>query len=221
MINPSADQPTLAARPLGSVAVWRTWVLVLASVLGVATSRGTTVVPPEFDELVNQSDYIVQAIVVSVNPESRTRPDGTASIHSMVTLQVERTIAGKPPSPLVLDILGGTLGGREMRITGTPRYEVGDRAVFFVQGNGRQIYPLVRMMHGVYPVDKDGTTGRMYVARADHSPLSDVRDVSRPMGERPSVAAVSGTKASDSALTPEQFEATIKAHVTNPRLLEK
>jgi hypothetical protein len=41
------------------------------------------------------------------------------------------------------------------------------------------------------------------------------------MGERTSVSAPLGVRATDAALTPEQFEATIKAHVTNPRLLEK
>jgi len=221
MKSPQNDRPTFPILSLGGIISWRALVLIVAGCVCVSTSRATSVVPPEFDELVNQADYIVQAIVVSVTPDARPRASGTASIHSLVNLQVERTIAGKPPSPLVLDILGGTVGDRELRVTGAPRYEVGERAVFFVQGNGRQIHPLVRMMHGLYPLDKDGSTGRTYVARADHSPLNDVREVSRPMGERTSVSAPLGVRATDAALTPEQFEATIKAHVTNPRLLEK
>ena len=196
----------------------------IAFVLGVLgftlPAFATSVVPPEFDDLVNQADYIVRAVVVSVTPELKTRADGSTSIHSKIALQVEETIAGHPPTPLVLDMLGGKMGDREVRISGAPRYEVGDRAVFFVQGNGRQVHPLVRMMHGLYPVERDAVTGRSFIVRADRSPLLDVRNVSRPLAERTVSASATGTRNTDTALSPEQFEANIRARITSAHLRE-
>ncbi|MEO6001668.1 MAG: hypothetical protein ABIZ04_17075 [Opitutus sp.] len=207
---------------------WRLFRLALSpvAVLFAALACGpqafaTSVVPPDFDELVNHADYIVRAVVLSVTPELKTRADGSTAIHSKILLQVEQTIAGHPPTPLVLDMLGGKMGDREVRISGAPNYEVGDRAVFFVQGNGTQVHPLVRMMHGFYPVERDAVTGRSFIVRADRSPLLDVRDVSRPLADRAGSIGAAGTRTSDTALTPEQFEGQIRAHVTSAHLREK
>ena len=196
----------------------------IAFVLGILgwslPAFATSVLPPEFDDLVNRADYIVRAVVVSVTPELKSRADGSTSIHSKIALQVEETIAGHPPTPLVLDMLGGKMGDRELRINGAPKYQVGDRAVFFVQGNGRQVHPLVRMMHGLYPVERDAVTGRSFIVRADRSPLLDVRDVSRPLAERATSETAAGTRNTDTALTPEQFAANIRARVTSAHLRE-
>lgn len=193
---------------------------VLASVLlaCVVPISATSVVPPLFDELVNNADYIVRAVVVSVTSEVRPLANGSTTIFSRVELAVEETIAGKPPTPLVLEMLGGRVADREIRVTGAPTYKVGDRAIFFVQGNGKQAYPLVRMMHGVYPVEHDKGTGRNFIARSNHSPLMDVADVARPLE---SASGMSAGRSAEMAMTPEQFTARIQAQVTNPRLREK
>ena len=74
--------------------------------LGAAPVRATTVVPPKFSELVNESDYIVRAAVKSVTSEWRGVP-GQGSIYTLVELDVREVIAGTPPQPLVLEMLGG------------------------------------------------------------------------------------------------------------------
>ena len=192
--------------------------LAAAFVGGMGTSFATSVVPPQFDELVNHADYIVRASVVAVTSESRPTANGASTIFSRVELAVEETIAGKPPTPLVLEVLGGRVGDREMRVTGAPTYKVGDRAIFFVQGNGKQIYPLVRMMHGVYPIEQDTASGRNFIVRSDRSPLVDVNDVARPFE---GAEALRAARSKERALTPEQFTARIQAQVSNPRLREK
>lgn len=171
-------------------------------------SRATSVVPPSFEELVNQSDYVVHAVVKSVTAELRTAPSGNQVIHSRVELEVKEIVAGQPPATVVLDVLGGRLGDRELSIEGAPKFTAGEEAVFFVQGNGTQIYPLTRMMHGVYPVLKDAAN-RAYIARSNGAPLHDVSEVSQPAEGSVHATSVDA----GSALTPADFIQKIRATV--------
>ncbi len=196
---------------------------VLCLGLASAPMLATTVVPPEFVQLVNESDYIVRAVVKSVTVELRVMPSGKRMPFSRVELEVSKIIAGKPPSPLVLEVLGGRSGGRELFITGAPKFEVGDESILFVQGNGSQIFPLVRMAHGLYPIVKEAATGREYVARSDGAPLRGVNEVSRPVHAAEGKAGQPGqasAQAAAQALTPDEFIQQIRSNVREPRLLE-
>jgi len=146
-------------------------------------------------------------------------PSGATMIFSRVELEVTQVVAGRPPSPLVLEVLGGKLGDRELAIAGTPKFQVGEESILFVQGNGQQIYPLVRMMHGLYRVQRDRAKGREYVTRSNGKPLSDISEVSLPMhaaGE----PTPERSQASAKALTPDDFVQKIRAHATEARLRE-
>lgn len=180
----------------------------------------TTVVPPEFTTLVNTSDYIVRAVVKSVIGEERTAPSGAKLIYSRVELEVKEIIAGKPPAPLVLDVLGGKFGGREMAIGGAPKFSVGDEAIYFVQGNGRQIYPLTAMMHGLYPIKKEAGTGREYVARSNGEPMHDVRQVAQSMDAGAATSTLPRSQAATVDLSPSDFILNIRATAKAPQLRE-
>ncbi|HVT71910.1 MAG TPA: hypothetical protein VHD61_02145 [Lacunisphaera sp.] len=188
-----------------------------------AAGWATTVVAPEFPELVNQSDCIVRAVVKSVHSEI-VQP-GNRKIITLVELDVKEVIAGKPAQPLVLRMLGGKVGGDEMIVEGAPQFQVGDEDILFVQGNGRQVSPLVAMMHGRYRVMKDTATGKEIIGRSNRQPLRSTAEVARAMSEggtaqagTPKAAAPAGP-----ALTPDQFTQQIRAAVkpTNRRLLER
>ena len=184
------------------------------------TARATTVVPPEFGALVNTSDYVVRAVVKSIAAEERVAPSGAKMIYSRVELEVKQIVAGRPPSPLVLDVLGGTLNGREMSIGGAPKFHVGDEAIYFVQGNGRQIYPLTTMMHGLYPIKKEAGSGREYVTRSNGVPMSDVREVSRSMDADAGVSPEQKSQLATTALSPGDFVRSIRATAKTPKLRE-
>jgi hypothetical protein len=156
------------------------WGLVLTLLLLPLSLRATTVIAPEFDSLVSQSDYVVRAVVKSVNSAWKEN-GGQKYITSKVELEVREIIKGTPPQPLVLEMAGGRVGTDELRIEGAPRFQVGDEDILFVQGNGRQIYPLVAIMHGLYPIFKDAKTGNEYVLRSNGMPLYSEQDVSLPM----------------------------------------
>jgi hypothetical protein len=193
---------------------WGSLLAFLVCLVAGVSLRATSVVPPDFTQLVNESDYIVRAVVKSVASEWRV-DQGQRHIFTLVELDVREVIAGTPPQPLVLEMLGGKVGKDEMVIAGAPKFEVGQEDILFVQGNGRNIFPLFAMMHGRYPVLKESGTGREYVARSNRVPLQDTAEVGLPMAEGGAASLQLRMKNAAQALTPAQFVQRIKATV-NP-----
>ncbi len=140
----------------------------------------TTVEAPDIDSLINQSDYVVRAVVKSATAEWREHA-GQRYIGTRVELEVSEVIKGTPPSPLVLDLIGGRIGEDELAIQGMPKFQVGDENVLFVHGEKRKMLPLVALMHGVYPILREARSGEAYVLRSNGLPLYSTQDVSLPM----------------------------------------
>ncbi len=148
-----------------------------------AVAHATTVIPPEFSELSQNSDYVVRGKVKSVRYEMRTLA-GREVPFTLAEIAVTDVIAGTPPTQVVLTMLGGKAStGGELVVEGVPRFVVGDESIFFVKNNGTNFYPLYAVMHGVYPVKRDKATGREYVARANGLPLSATAEVALPLAE--------------------------------------
>lgn len=177
-------------------------------------ARATTVVPPDFDQLVNESDYIIRAVVKSVTSEYRTDSHGKKII-TKVALEVREVVAGTPPKEVVLEFLGGRMGDEQMVVEGAPRFHVGDEDILFVRGNGHTIVPLVAMMHGRYPVMKEASSGRKYMARENQIPLRDTAEIAQAMTADLASANRAATSSATPALTPEEFIQRVKAAV-NP-----
>lgn len=175
----------------------------------------TTVIPPDFDQLVNDSDYIIRAVVKSVDSEYQTTNSGGKKIVTKVALDVKEVIAGTPPNDVVLEILGGRVGNERMVVEGAPTFKVGDEDILFVRGNGHTVVPLVAMMHGRYPIMRDAT-GRKYMARENREPLADTAEISQPITKAGTATVKEPAKAASQAMTPEEFIQRIKSTV-NPR----
>ena len=158
------------------------WLAALALPVFVSPVRATTIIAPDFDQLVNTADYVVRATVKSVKSEWRANPDNPQKpyIATLVELEVHEVISGNPPSPLVLDLVGGRIGDKELMVDGAPRFETGQESILFVQGNGRQIVPLVGMRHGHYPVRRDKLTGDAQVMRSGGKFLYHEKEVALP-----------------------------------------
>lgn len=181
----------------------------LLALLPLAT-HATTVIAPSFDRMVASSDYIVRATVKSVTSEWRDNPDqpGQRYIGSRVELDVVEAIKGTPPSPLVLDLVGGRVGDKELTIEGMPKFQVGEENILFVKGNGRQIIPLVAMMHGKYNIRRNKLTGRDEVFRHNGDPLYDGQDLARAASTPD--AASSRTANAANPLTASDFATRIR-----------
>lgn len=160
---------------------WLWWLLLLAS---TGWLPATTIIAPDFNRLVNSADYIVRARVKAVTSEWRENPaqPGQRYIGSSVELEVLETIKGAPPSPLVLDLVGGRIGDKELQVDGAPSFQVGQEDILFIRGNGRLVVPIVGMRHGQYPVRRDPLTGEDQVMRAGGRLLYSVDEVNLPPG---------------------------------------
>jgi hypothetical protein len=183
-------------------------VLLLAVVVCPTPAQATTVIPPSFDDLVNQSDYVVRAVVKSVSCEWRSE-GANRHILTKVELEVEEVIAGNPPTPLVLEMLGGKIGDLQMVVQGTPEFKVGDEDILFIHGNGIQFNPLVALGHGRYPIKHDAQTGRSYMTRSNGEILHDEQEVAKPLEENGALKAETISPASP--LSPEAFVTRIKS----------
>jgi hypothetical protein len=175
--------------------------------IGLSSVKATTVVPPSFNDLVNQADYIVRAVVKSVSCEWR---DDGANRHIMtkIELDVKEVIAGNPPTPLVLEMLGGQIGNLKMVVQGTPEFKVGDEDILFIHGNGTLFNPLVALGHGRYPIRRDAQTGRRYMTRSNGEILREERQVSQPLDEDRAVIAET---VSPAQLSPDAFISRIQS----------
>jgi hypothetical protein len=184
--------------------------LLFALTLALAiAARATSVIPPDFSDLVNGSDYIVRARVKAMTGEIRLR-NGHERIYTNVELEVLEVIAGTPPSPLVLTMLGGKSGTKELKVAGAPKFAVGNEDILFVQGNGKAVTPLYAMMHGQYPVLYDKTRRRTYVCRSNLVPLQDAAEVALPLAEGKPAELLRRMVDTSKALSPEEFIKSIK-----------
>ncbi|MEO6995306.1 MAG: hypothetical protein ABI273_16990 [Lacunisphaera sp.] len=191
---------------------------VVLALFFLAGSRlwATTVVPPDFDQLVNDADYIIRAVVKSVDSEYQPTNGGGKKIVTKVALDVKEVIAGIPPKDVVLEMLGGRVGDERMVVEGAPTFKVGDEDILFVRGNGHTIVPLVAMMHGRYPILREPGTGRKYMARDNRIPLMDTAEIAQPITKAETATVKAPAKAATQAMTPEEFIQQIKSAV-NPR----
>lgn len=172
---------------------------------------GTTVEAPDIDSLISQSDYVVRAVVRSATSEWREYA-GRRYIGTRVELEIREVVKGAPPSPLVLDLIGGRVGQDELAIQGMPKFQVGDENVLFVHGERRKVFPLVALMHGVYPILREARSGTGYVLRSNGLPLYSAQDVSLPMNR---LSAVKRQNPAARPLTVDAFIRQIRDRATN------
>jgi hypothetical protein len=193
--------------------------LLLAAPL-LPAARATTVVPPEFEQLVTGSDYVVRAVVESTRSEFRDTPQGRLIV-TFVKVRVQENIVGEPPVVMELEMLGGRIGDRELRIAGAPLFAPGDDDILFISGNSRTFYPLYALMHGRYPVRRDAKTGREFVTRSNAVPLQSVREVSLPMTTGSLATLQQRAINPADALSPRDFISSIKTVAREAELHER
>jgi len=179
------------------------FLLGVAAIVGAGISASaTTVVPPTFEQLVDQAQVIFQGTVSKVN--SQWIGEGAdRHIVTYVTFDVKESLKGKAGKSYTISTFGGTVDGESMMIGDAPTFEVGDDQILFVENNGSQVIPLVGLMHGQFRVRKDDA-GREMVTTNTNAPVRDVERLGREKA----------TAESASAMTPAAFKAAISARLT-------
>lgn len=138
----------------------------------------TTVIPPTFEQLVQQAELIFQGTVTDVKSVSEGE-GAQRHISTYVTFQVEDIVKGNPGKSYTIRMLGGTVGDLTMEITDTPKFHQGDREVLFVEHNYDQFVPLVGINHGHFRVQRDDASGRDILLNGEGEPVRDLTKLGR------------------------------------------
>lgn len=184
--------------------------LILLATFTVAFSgiSASTVIPPTFDQLVKQAEFIFQGTVT--NSQSVWEGEGAQRhIETYVTFNVEDNVKGSAGTSYTIKMLGGTVGDETMEVTDTPKFQVGDRDILFVEHNNEQFVPLVGISHGRFHVQRDDQTGRDIVVNAEGVP---VRDLSQLGGNE----AAATTADAAQAISPDDLKSAIHNQLGDP-----
>ncbi len=178
----------------------------LFAALFVAASSldATTVIPPDFEELVSRADVIFQGSVTDVR--SQWVGEGAQRhIVTYVTFRVDDAIKGSPGATYTMRMLGGTVDGQTLEVSDSPKFKKGDHDFLFVEHNGTQFIPLVGIMHGRFRIQHE-QDGHEIVALNDGEPLSDVASLGKE---------AHGVSSEKAALSPAAFKAAIQGRINN------
>ncbi len=100
----------------------------LALLIGASLSWATLVPRMSFEEVVARSQSIVQGTVV--RSWADWDEDHTA-IWTHYEIDVSASLKGEEGETVVVSEPGGSVGGRQMHIAGTPKYEIGEEVMLF------------------------------------------------------------------------------------------
>jgi hypothetical protein len=177
----------------------------------VVEARALSVIERTFPELVERADTIVVGKVLEV----RNLVDGkTGYPYREVVLGELTVLKGSPADPLVLRFSGGSLpDGRVLSFGSEVEFETGERAVLFVAGNRRDMFPLVGVGQGRFRVVADAATGQDRVLDVHGAPVASLQ------GSRLRVlpGAPSTTAAAASAMSLQSFTDLIQKQLDEGR----
>lgn len=148
------------------------YVSLMLCVSSVTAARATTVIPPTFEQLVNDAELIFQGTVTAT--QSRWAGGGTQRhIVTDITFRIDDSIKGTLGGGYTIQVVGGTVDGQTLEVSDSPKFKIGDREILFVEHNGHQFVPLVGIMHGRFHIRTDAD-GREVVAKDNGAPLANV-----------------------------------------------
>lgn len=133
-------------------------ILALSTILAAAgaavPAAATTLVRMSLSQLSQASSTIIQGHVVS--QEMRWNAAHTR-IMTFTTVQLDQTLKGQPPSTLVIEQPGGTVGNFHVRVPGTAFLRAQASYVLFLEPAGSpQTFHLVGMIQGAFRISQNG-----------------------------------------------------------------
>jgi hypothetical protein len=166
-----------------------------------------TALPRTFVELVERADCVLIGTVMQVT--TAVEPEGE-KIYTYVTLADLEVLKGDvPDTSYVLRVRGGVVNTQAEVYPGLPQFEAGGRYILFVQGNFRDLFPVVGLHQGVFRVGWDAARQQEVVR-----PLQDEAHSTRSAARLPD--AQSRSAPPEEGVTVEAFVQRIAAHL-HPR----
>ena len=121
-------------------------------------------------ELLAASEFVFEGRVVG--RRAAVAETGKA-IHTYVSFEVTDLIKGPVNTrTLELRFLGGRLGRRALVVSEMAAPGVGEQGIYFVERlSGEQVHPLTGWDQGRFPIQRDGLSGRRFVATGAGEPV--------------------------------------------------
>ena len=163
-----------------------------------------TAIPRTFAELVERADCVLIGTVMQVTTAVGAEGE---KIYTYVTLADLDVLKGEvPDTSYVLRVRGGVVDTQAEVYPGLPQLEAGGRYILFVQGNFRDLFPVVGLHQGVFRVGWDSARQQEVVR-----PLQDEAHT-RSSAER-LLDSQSRSARPEDGVTVEAFVQRISAHL--------
>jgi hypothetical protein len=125
--------------------------LVAAAIVLVSSPLwASLVVLMDLEELVGESDSIVQGLVEDVQSRWEDR-----QIFTYVTIGIDEPLKGDRTRTLVIRQLGGQVGSLQAVVAGMPQFEPGENVIAFLKNAGNGTFHVVGMNQGRYVIAED------------------------------------------------------------------
>jgi hypothetical protein len=188
--------------------------IALAAALAIPAARALSVIPPTFEQLVSTAEVVVDGEVTGVRSELSSF-EGRPLVYTYVSIRVLDALKGTPGETVELRMLGGTVGDVTLQVSGVPKFQVGERNLFFIEGNGVNFCPLVAVPHGFYPIAERESDGAEVVLRSNGQPLEDPAEVVESLQH--GAHATGAKQGFGGAMTVSDFKNRIRAEVAHAR----
>jgi len=135
--------------------------LVCASACILAlSSQATTILYKSLDDIVKESDGIVQGTVKQVVAKKVDSGD----IYTYVTVGNIDALKGQVDgTDLTLRLYGGEVDQEGLIVQGSPEFQENEQVIVFVEGNGEQIVPISGWGQGLFRIQQDSATNSAIV----------------------------------------------------------
>lgn len=131
--------------------------LACALLLSALSARATTIVMPTDEQLIAKAPVIVEGTVQRVEVV-----DIDGRIWTEAVVKVEQSVKGHTPLTLTVREIGGELGDRITKVFGTPEFEVGERALLFLEPHGDR-YRTVDLFVGKFTEGRTAAGTRLWL----------------------------------------------------------
>lgn len=189
--------------------------IALCAFLISGAAQATTVVPPNFDELVGEAEVIFQGTCTEVKSQW-VGEGGQRHIVTYITFQVEDALKGTPGASYTVRMLGGTVDGETMEVSDAPKFKVGEREILFVEHNGTQFVPLVGIMHGRFHIARGRTDGADVVLKNNGQAVTDLAQLGKEDLYHSQTNAARPDATSDHVIDVNAFKSAIRAKLSQP-----
>jgi hypothetical protein len=131
---------------------------VVLCVLGAARPVQATLVEPTSEQdLFQKAELIFEGTVTRIESRLSDRRSDQDDVlpHTFITFRIHRTYKGaaQNKNDITLRFTGGPgRGERFLEVVGVPRFEIGEKCILFVTGNGMRICPIVGWGQGLFRV---------------------------------------------------------------------